>query len=104
MTHGFRDEAKFALRKILGPTLKDRSGAAHVFDIFFAGLDRRERIEIDGIGVIPAEILLVDRLHIMPDMAVVAARVPGAIEARRQSNRLSDFGGREPMIHQADGL
>src|SRR6202171_6443054 len=98
MAHGLRDEAKFALRKILGRTLKDRIGAAHVFDIFFSGLDRRERIEIDGIGVIPAEILLVDRLHIMPDMAVVAARVPGAVEARRQPDRLGNLGWRGTAI------
>ena len=59
---------------------------------------------LHGIGVVPAEIFLVDRLHIVPDVAVIAARVPGAFEARRQSDRLGDFGRGQPVIHQADGL
>ena len=104
MAHGLRDEAKFALGKILCRAREDRVRAAHILDIFPAGLDRRQRIEIDRIGVVPAEIFLVDRLHIVPDVAVIAARLPGAVEARRQADGLGDLGRGQPVVHQADGL
>ena len=104
MADGLRDEAEFALGKILFRAIEDRGGSAHILDIFLAGLDRRQRIEIDGIGVVPAEILLVDRLHVMPDVAVIAAPVPGAVEAFRQADGLGDLGRGQPVIHQADGL
>src|SRR5205085_10088748 len=64
--------------------------AAHVFDIFPPGLDRRQRIEVGGVGIIPAEIFLIDRLHIVPDVAVIAARMPRAFEAFRQRDGLGD--------------
>ena len=104
MADGLRDETKFALGEIVSRARKDRVGPAHILDIFPAGRDRRQRIEIDRVGVVPAEILLVDRLHIMPDVAVVAARVPGGVEARRQFYRFRDLGGRQPVVHQPDGL
>jgi hypothetical protein len=104
MAQGLGHKAKLALGKILFGPRQDRVGAAHIFDVFLAGLDRRQGIEIGGIGVVPAEILLVDRFHIMPDMAVVTACVPGAFKACRQADGLGDLGGRQPVVHQADGL
>ena len=104
MTHGLRHETKFPVAEILKCTRKDRIGAAHVFDVFSRPIDRRQRIEIGGIGIIPAEIFLIDRLHVMPDMTVIATRMPGTFEARRQLDYFCNLGGREPMVHQADGL
>jgi hypothetical protein len=37
-------------------------------------------------------------------MAVIAAAVPGAVEARRQADGFRDFGSRQPVVHQTDGL
>src|SRR5258708_33623810 len=104
MAHRLGHETKFALRKILPRTRKDRVRAAHVLDVLLAALDRRQRIEIDRVGVVPAEIFLIDRLHIMPDMAVVTAAVPRALEARRQFYRFCDLSSRRSVIHQTDGL
>src|SRR2546423_15322151 len=87
MADGLRDETKFALGEIVSRAGKDRVGPAHILDIFPAGRDRRQRIEIDRVGVVTAEILLVDCLHIMPDVAVVALGVPGGIGAARQYYR-----------------
>src|SRR5258705_11693029 len=89
---------------MLWHSIEDRYRPAHVFDVSLPGLDRRQWIEMDGIGVVPAEIFLVDRLHIVPDMAVVATPVPRAVEAFRQTNCLADFGCRQSVIHQATGL
>src|SRR5207237_8375508 len=75
MADGLRDETKFALVEIVSRARKDRVGPAHILDIFPAGRDRRQRIEIERVGVVPAEILLVDRLHIMLVVDVVIARV-----------------------------
>ena len=104
MAERLRDKAKLALGEIRPCARQDRLRAAHILDIFLAGLDRRQRIEIDGIGVVPAEIFLVDRLHIVADVAVIAARMPGAVEARRQSDGLGDLGRGQAVVHQADGL
>jgi hypothetical protein len=97
MADGLGDEAKFAPDEIPRRARENRVRAAHVLDVFLAGLDRRQRIEIDGIGVVPAEIFLVDRLHVMPDVAVVGTRVPRTLKARRQLDGLRDLGGRQPV-------
>ena len=79
MAHRLRDKAEFTLGKILARAIEDRLRAAHIFDILLAAFDRRQRIKVDGIGVVPAEIFLVDRFHVMADVAVIATAVPGAI-------------------------
>src|SRR5438874_13625909 len=104
MAYRLCHEAEFALGKILGRAREDRIRTTHILDILLARLNGRQRIEIDRIGVVPAEILLVDRFHIVPDMPVVAAAVPGPLEARWQTNGLCDFSRGEPVVHQADGL
>ena len=104
MAERLRHEAEFTLVKIRARPSEDGVGTAHVLDILFPGLDRRQRIEIDRVGVVPAEIFLVDRLHVMADMAVVTAAVPGALQALRQLDRLGDLGGVQAVVHQADGL
>jgi hypothetical protein len=57
-----------------------------------------------GIGIVPAEIFLVDCLHVVPDVAVIAACVPGAFETRRKFYRFRDFGRGQAVVHQADSL
>ena len=99
MAHRLRDETEFAARKILARPRQQRIGTTHIVDVFFPRLDRRQRIEMDRIGVIPAEIFLVDRLHIMPDVTIVAARMPGTFQALRQADGLGDLARRQTMIH-----
>src|SRR5260370_23961376 len=72
--------------------------------MFFAGLHRRQRIEVRRIGVVPAEIALVYRLHAMAQVAVVTARVPLARDAPRQLQLLGDLRGGEPVADQPHGL
>jgi len=57
MAHALRDERNSPLAKSFTARSRMASAAAHVLDIFLAGLDRRQRIEIDGVGVVPAEII-----------------------------------------------
>src|ERR1700730_3107660 len=104
MAPGLGHEAELTLGKIPGVACAELRRAAHILVVLFAGPDRRQRIEMDGFGVVPAEIFLVDRFDVMPDVAVIAARMPRTVEARRQFYRFRDFGGREAMVHQADGL
>ncbi len=92
MAHCLRDKTEFAFGKILARAIEDRLRTAHVLDILLAAFDRRQRIEVDGIGVVPAEIFLVDRLHVVADVAVIAAAVPGAVEALGQLDRFGDLG------------
>src|SRR5438045_8448761 len=79
MAHGLRHEPKLARGEILLCALKDRGRTAHVFDIFFAGLERRQWIEMNGIGVVPSEVFLVDRFHIVTDLPVVASPMPAYV-------------------------
>src|SRR5207253_8371395 len=85
VTYRLRDKAEFAFDEIPARPRQDRLAAAHILDIFLAGLDRRQRIKIDRVGVIPAEIFLVDRFHVVPDVAVIASAVPGALQACGQT-------------------
>jgi hypothetical protein len=46
-------------------------------DIFGGGFRRRQRVEIGGVAIPPAEIALIGRLHIMIERAIIIARGEG---------------------------
>ncbi len=79
-------------REIGAGPLQHRLGPAHIFDLLSRGFHPRQRIEIGRIGVVPAEIELIDRLGIVAQRAVIAARRPFAGQARRQFQLLRDLG------------
>jgi hypothetical protein len=84
VAHGLGDEAVFAPLEILARPPDRCRGAAHVLDVLAPALDGRQRVEAGGVGVVPAEVALVDRLRVVAVRAVVAARVPSSGEAFRR--------------------
>ena len=82
----------------------DGRGAAHRFDVFLAGRDRRQRIERRRIGVVPAHIALIDRPRIKAHRAVIAAIVPFMRQHVRQTDHFGDFRPREAAVHQTHRL
>jgi len=67
-------------------------------------LDRRQRIEVRGVPVVPAEVQLVDGLRVVPDGAVViAGREPGP-QRRRQAQLLGDLLGRMAGVREPQRL
>ena len=66
------------------------AAAPPMYSTNFRRARRRQRIEVGGVGVVPAEIALVDRLDVVAEGAVVAAHVhrspgPSAGRAPRRS-------------------
>src|SRR5262249_58139421 len=96
--------AVFAGGEIPPRTREDRLRAAHVLDVSLRLLDGRQRIEVGGVSVIPAEIFLVDCLHVVAYGAVVVAVLPFLCEALWQNEGLGDFCRRHAVVHHADGL
>ena len=80
--------------------LLHRRGAAHRLDVLRAELDRRQRIEVRRVAVVPAEVELVDRLRVVAQRPVVAAvrealaRAAAAARAARRSRAASRPGSR----------
>src|SRR6185503_6227928 len=76
-----------------------RRRAAHVGDRLARALHRRQRIEVGGIGVVQAQVALIDGLRVVAEGAVVAAHVPLLLEALRQRQPLGNLTGLEAMTH-----
>jgi AcrR family transcriptional regulator len=74
---------------------------AHIVDRLPRILHRRQRIEVSGIAVIPAEIFLVDRLGVVAQRSVIAAHGPFPSQARGQAQFLGDLGRRKAFVHKA---
>ena len=62
------------------------------------------RIEIGGHGIIPAEIILINRLRVMAVGAVITLVEPLVGNRRRRFQVFSDFRLRHPLIHHPDRL
>ena len=66
---------------------------------------RRQRIEIGRIGVVPAEISLIDRLGVVAERAVIAARRPfAAARLGGRCERLGDLGRPSALVQQPQRL
>jgi hypothetical protein len=78
--------------------------AAHIVDLFAREFRARQWIQVGGVGVVPAEIELIDRLGIVAQRAVIAARGPVARETRRQPQALGDLRRRQAVIEQPHAL
>ena len=65
---------------------------------------RRQRVEVGGVAVVGAEIELVDRLDVVPQVAVVATRAEEGRQRRRQLDQLGDLARRVAGVDQAHGL
>src|SRR5208282_4243170 len=68
------DPAVLGARIILACLGEHRLGAAHVLDVLFRGLNRRQSVEVRGITVIVAQVALVDRLDVVFEAAVKGMR------------------------------
>ena len=104
LAHGVRHPAVFALGEILARPRDRRGRAAHVGDRLLRALHGRQRIEVGGVGVVPAEIPLIHGLGVVAERAVVAAHVPLFLEAPGQREPLGDFAGLEAVAHQPQRL
>src|SRR5262249_47852115 len=71
--HDARDPAIFAAAEILAGAREHDVRAAHVLDSLAGGDPRRGRIEIRRIGIVPAEIFLIDRARVVAQRTVIAA-------------------------------
>ena len=104
VAHGLGDEAVLAPREVLARPPDHGPGAAHVLDVLLPALDRRQRVEVGGIGVVPADVPLIDRLRVVAQRPVVAARVPRGGEALRRGETLGDLGRLVAVVHEAHRL
>ena len=69
------------------------------------GLFRRRLLpQVGRVAVEPAQVALVDGLDVVADRTVVAARVPGVCQCRRQFQLLGDLRAGESLVEQAEGL
>ena len=62
------------------------------------------RIEVGRVGIVPAEIALIDGLRIVAVGAIVAAVGPFIGQRRRRNKGFGDLRLRQPLVHQPDGL
>ena len=99
-----RHPAVLAAREVLARMRQRRLGAAHVGERLFRRLDWRQRIEVGGIAVVPAEIALVHRLRVVAHRAVIAAHRPFARQLGRQIEHLGDLRRFPAVVHQAHRL
>ena len=81
-----------------------RVGAAHGGDVALRGLHRRVLPQVGRVGVVPAHVALVDRLHVVADRPVVAVGVPGRLERGRQLQHLRDLRAHVALVHQPQRL
>ena len=93
MAHGLGHEAVLASREVLAGPRRAASAPPMYSTYFRAALDRRQGIEAGRVGVVPAEIALVDRLGVVAQGAVVAAHVPGARRGSAGRTRRSAISG-----------
>jgi hypothetical protein len=59
---------------------------------------------VGGVAVEPAHVVLVDRFDIVADRAVVAAGVPGSLEAGREFHHLGDLDAGVALVKQPQRL
>ena len=60
--------------------------------------------QVGRVAVEPAEVALVDRLHVVADRAVVAVGVPRRVERRRHLDHLGDLDAGVALVHQPQRL
>ena len=104
MIENLCDDPEFARGKILLRFREYTFRAAHIGDELLAERHGWKRIEIGWVGIVPAECTLIDRLHVVADVAVVAARVPSTLKALGQPDRLGNFRCRHAVIDHAQRL
>ena len=83
---------------------KDRAGSAHVIDILFRRLDRRQFIERRRIAVEPAKIVDIGGFDNVAYRAVIATACPGFSQPVRQGEISVYFIPRQPLIRQSERL
>ena len=60
--------------------------------------------QVGRVGVVPAEVALVDRLDVVANRAVVAAGMPGMVQIWWQLHHLGDFAVDVALVDQPQGL
>src|SRR5262249_11297541 len=80
VTHDLGDETVLAAREVLAGPRDGGLRAAHVLDVLPPARNRRERIEVGWIGVVPPDVPLIDRPGVVAERAVVATHVPRGAE------------------------
>jgi hypothetical protein len=80
--------------------LLQRRRAADRLDELRAELGGRERVEVRGVPVVPAEVELVDGLRVVAQRAVVAAVREHLRELRRQLDLLGDLARRVALVRE----
>ena len=73
-------------------------------DVALAGFSRRVRMKVARVAVVPAEVSLIHRFHVVNQAAVVANRVALLVVLRGRAQQLCDLGGHVPMVGEAKRL
>ena len=79
-------------------------GIAQILHPFLRAVAGREGVQIDGVAVIPAHELLIDRLGIVGHRAVVLAGVPDFVQRLRQLDHVGDLIAGVALIDIGQGL
>ena len=79
-------------------------GTAHRGDVALGRSHRRMWPQVRRVAVVPAEVALVDRLHVVADRSVVAVRVPLLGQRRRHLEHLGDLRSHVAEVHQTQRL
>ena len=79
-------------------------GAAHRVDVAGRLLHGRQRVEVGGIRVVPAEVVLVHRLRVVTDRSVVAAHREVARERSGELELFRDLARRRAAVREPQRL
>ncbi|MNJ38149.1 hypothetical protein D3C77_329900 [compost metagenome] len=100
----FRSPAIVTLGDRLLGLVHDDLSATHELDVLLPGLDRRQRMQVGRVAVVPAQVALVNRLGVVVDRTVIAAVMPLLAGAVRQLQLLGDFGHGQALVGQVQRL
>ncbi|MCY1276462.1 hypothetical protein D9M70_251270 [compost metagenome] len=104
LAHGLRDPAVLALPVVGAGALDYLVGTPRILDELASLLRRRHRIQVGRVGVVPAQVLLVDGLGVVAERSVVAARGPVVAQGSRQTQRFGNLGRLVAVVEQAQAL
>ena len=94
----------FALVKVFLRAAQNLVHIAQILDKLLCTHARLQLAQVDGVGVIPAHVLLVNRLGIVGDRAVVLSGVPVPCQLSRKLDHVGDLGAGIALVQVQQGL
>jgi hypothetical protein len=100
----FGDPAVVAELKRAAGLVQQCVGAAHELDVAFGGVLGRERVQVGGVAVKPAEVVDVGGLDVVVERSVVATHRPVAVELRGELDQFGDLDRGVAVVGQPERL